>query len=394
VSWPSVTLGDVSVHIRNGASIKQSSDAKGLPITRIETIAAREINLKKCGYADVGENDFLGHRLDAGDILISHINSEKHLGKCAIYEGTRKDIVHGMNLLCLRPKQEIIFPRFLFHYLSSSVFLQMIPEITKKSVNQASFTVTAFKFLEISLPPLTEQKRIAAILDKADAIRRKRQQAIQLADDFLRAVFLDMFGDPVINPKGWEQKNLKDIARIQIGPFGTQLHKEDYITDGVPLINPSHIINSKIVPKRNLTVKADKCNDLPQYKLELDDIILGRRGEMGRAAIVSEKEIGWLCGTGSLFIRTTQKGAFAFYLHKFLTSDYMKNHLISESLGATMPNLNKTIVGNIQIPIPSEEALLKFQKILNVNKQLRVRMGGADKNLFVSLSQKAFVGEL
>ena len=115
---------------------------------------------------------------------------------------------------------------------------------------------------------------------------------------------------------------------------------------------------------------------------------------MGRAAIVSEKEIGWLCGTGSLFIRTTQKGAFAFYLHKFLTSDYMKNYLISESLGATMPNLNKTIVGNIQIPIPSEEALLKFQKILNVNKQLRVRMGGADKNLFVSLSQKAFRGDL
>ena len=66
---------------------------------------------------------------------------------------------------------------------------------------------------EIPLPPLPEQKRIAAILDKADAIRRKRRQAIKLADDFLRATFLDMFGDPVTNPKGWEVKELLTISQ-------------------------------------------------------------------------------------------------------------------------------------------------------------------------------------
>ena len=71
--------------------------------------------------------------------------------------------------------------------------------------------------IEIPLPPLAEQKRIAAILDKADAIRRKRQQAIQLADDFLRAVFLDMFGDPVTNPKGWEIAELGSISEVQGG---------------------------------------------------------------------------------------------------------------------------------------------------------------------------------
>ena len=151
---------------------------------------------------------------------------------------------------------------------------------------------------EIPLPPLKEQKRIAAILDKADNLRRKRQQAILLADEFLRAVFLDMFGDPVTNPKGWEIKPLRDVSRIQIGPFGTQLHKEDYIEGGIPLINPTHIVKGRIVPKSNLTISVEKNKDLPEYHLKTGDIIMGRRGEMGRCAVVEAKENGWMCGTG------------------------------------------------------------------------------------------------
>lgn len=393
MSWPTASLGDVATFINGDRGknypSKGSFISEGIPFISAGNLSNGELKPSSFNYISEECFNLLSNgKVIDNDILFCLRGS---LGKFAVV----KNIVNGAiasSLVIIRNNQKIDL-NFLKHYLGSPLCQREINQF-ENGAAQPNLSAKDLKNFKIPLPPLTEQKRIAAILDKADAIRRKRQQAIQLADDFLRAVFLDMFGDPVTNPKGWEKKNLKDIARIQIGPFGTQLHKEDYITDGVPLINPSHIINSNIVPKRNLTVRADKCNDLPQYKLELDDIILGRRGEMGRAAIVSEKEIGWLCGTGSLFIRTTQKGAFAFYLHKFLTSDYMKNYLISESLGATMPNLNKTIVGNIQIPIPSEEALLKFQKILNVNKQLRVRMGGADKNLFVSLSQKAFRGDL
>ena len=90
------------------------------------------------------------------------------------------------------------------------------------------------KSLEIPLPPLPEQKRIAAILDKADQLRQKRQQAIDLADEFLRSVFLDMFGDPVTNPKGWEvedfSRKMCALEHFRIGPFGTHASKkEDYI---------------------------------------------------------------------------------------------------------------------------------------------------------------------
>lgn len=204
-----------------------------------------------------------------------------------------------------------------------------------------------------------------------------------------------MFGDPVTNPKGWEVKRLKDIAKIQIGPFGTQLHKEDYIENGIPLINPTHIVKGNIVPKSNLTITEEKHASLSEYHLKVGDIILGRRGEMGRCAIVSENEEGWMCGTGSLFIRPNQIGEFSEYLNKLLSSHAIKNHLESESQGATMSNLNKTIVGNIQIPVPSNAALDKFTLLkTNFLKLAGSSHDFANEMLFESLSQKAFAGEL
>ena len=260
---------------------------------------------------------------------------------------------------------------------------------------QPNISASFLKEFEIPLPPLDEQKRIAAILDKADSVRRKRQQAIKLADDFLRSVFLDMFGDPVTNPKGWEVKSLKDIAKIQIGPFGTQLHKEDYIEGGIPLINPTHIVKGNIVPKTNLSVSNEKHATLSEYHLKVGDIIMGRRGEMGRCAIVNEKEAGWMCGTGSLYIRPNKAGVFSEYLNKLLSSQAIKNHLESESQGATMPNLNKNIVGNIQIPVPSDEVLDDFTRLkVKFLKLTETSQNFANEMIFESLSQKAFAGEL
>ena len=101
----------------------------------------------------------------------------------------------------------------------------------------------------IPLAPLDEQKRIAAILDKADAIRRKRKQAIQLADDFLRSVFLDMFGDPVSNPKGWKKKPLKELT-LKLGSGSTPRGgKEAYLEEGISLIRSLNVHDNKFVHK-------------------------------------------------------------------------------------------------------------------------------------------------
>ena len=150
----------------------------GLPITRIETIADGTINPAKVGFGDLRESDCADWLLQDGDILISHINSTKHLGKCAIYEGDPPALIHGMNLLALRVNPDVAAPRYVYWMLSSTGFRRQLPRITKNSVNQSSFNISSFKKLQIPLPPLAEQKRIAQILDKADALRAKRRAAL------------------------------------------------------------------------------------------------------------------------------------------------------------------------------------------------------------------------
>jgi type I restriction enzyme S subunit len=398
VSWPLVKLGTVSEFIRNGASIKQSNDAAGLPITRIETIADRTVNLDKCGFADVSESEYLNYRLRNGDILISHINSEKHLAKCAIFESDRGDIVHGMNLLCLRPSSGVIFSKYLFHYLSCPVFLRLIPAITKKSVNQASFTVTAFKDLEIPLPPLSEQKRIAAILDKADAIRRKRQQAIQLADDFLRAVFLDMFGDPVTNPKGFRKGPITELADIITG---NAFKSDEYVSDSevaVRLCRGTNVLTSYFDWSDTAYWPKDQLDGLERYLLSSGDVILAMDrpwiSSGLKVCIFPDQEVDTYLVQRVARLRP-KEAMFSEYIYSCIKSQAFEKHCCPTE--TTVPHISPVELRGYEVLIPDKTALTNYHATVGKIKSAIAGMQDAASyagNAFESLSQKAFSGQL
>ena len=174
-------LGECFSVIRNGASIRQTDGAGGFPITRIETIADKTINREKFGYGEIYDLDqYRDYILQDGDILMSHINSEKHLGKVALYsKQDDEQIIHGMNLLMLRADTQKVIPEYAKYYFESQKFLRQIGRITKKSVNQASFTVTAPKELEIPLASIIVRRDISEKLKKVDwlvSLRKKDRQ--------------------------------------------------------------------------------------------------------------------------------------------------------------------------------------------------------------------------
>lgn len=252
--------------------------------------------------------------------------------------------------------------------------------------------------IPIPLPPLPEQRRIAAILDKADALRTKRREALAQLDRLAQSIFVEMFGEPVTNSKGWPTHPLRELAsRIQIGPFGSQLHEEDYVEGGIPLVNPTHIQQGQIKPDWTLTVPHSKHAQLEQYHLSKGDLILGRRGEMGRCAVVSPGEDGWLCGTGSLFVRPNASVLSSRYLQAVISSPSMRRHLENVSQGVTMANLNKDIVGALPIALPPKEVQdIYFSRIGSVSGLIE-RHGLSEKaqqDLFASLQHRAFRGEL
>ena len=153
-------------------------------------------------------------------------------------------------------------------------------------------------------------------------------------------------------PENWEWCRLGEITyNISTGPFGTMLHKSDYTKSGIPLVNPMNIIEEKIIPSDKMLVNEETKKRLKSYILNEGDIVIGRRGEMGRCAIVTNIESGWICGTGSFFLQLSTS-IFKKYFIKYTRSESAKSILLGESVGSTMDNLNHRILNNLPFPLP------------------------------------------
>lgn len=198
-----------------------------------------------------------------------------------------------------------------------------------KGAAQRNLDVKSFKKLTIAIPPQSTQLAIVTELDKINELIRLKKEQLKDFDNLAQSLFYEMFGDPVENEKGWEVKKIGDLALVKTGPFGSMLHKEDYICDGIPLVNPVHMKDFKIVPDLDFTISKEKASELKNYLLKSNDVVFARRGDIGRCAIVSEAEQGFICGTGSLFVRFSEEIESIFIMY-IIRCDSFSKHLISK----------------------------------------------------------------
>ena len=201
---------------------------------------------------------------------------------------------------------------------------------------------------EFNLPPYSNQKPLADKLWAAYNLKASKLKLIDAIDEMVKSQFIEMFGDLSRNTKKWPIGSLGSISDIRIGPFGSLLHQHDYCFGGHPLINPSQIVDNEIVPDSKVAISESKFKELASYALRVNDVILGRRGEMGRAGIV--KQEGMLCGTGSMFIRA-KEDIDSYFIHQLLINPTYKELLARNSVGTTMMNLNTTIVSSLTVPL-------------------------------------------
>ena len=270
--------------------------------------------------------------------------------------------------LVIHDDNEVFIKDYLYYILSSPIMYAKFSQLAVGGVVN-NLNSSLVRKVTIPFPPKSTQLSIVSELDKINELIRLKKEQLKDYDNLAQSIFYEMFGDPVENEKGWEVKKIGDLAIVKTGPFGSMLHKEDYITDGIPLINPVHLKDFKIVPDKEFTISKEKACDLKNYMLQNNDVVFARRGDIGRCAIVSKTEHGYLCGTGSLFVRFTEDIESVFIMYIVRCESFSK-HLVSKAKGATMLNINSNTIADLGIilpPLPLQH--LFAQRIEQIERQ-------------------------
>ena len=336
-------------------------------------------------------------QLVVGDVLISRVVTDDM--RCAIVP-PELEPANCANIILLRPGSELN-SRYLYHLINSPYAQKYLLDRRVGSAQQVVNT-KILKNWEIPVPSLCEQERIVAILDEAFAgiatavanTEKNLANARELFENYLNGVFSR-------RGEGWIEKPLKEFSEsVSTGPFGSMLHKSDYVTVGVPLVNPVNIVDGTIRPDERKMISSDTRERLQSYILRAGDIVIARRGEIGRCAVVTKEQTGWVCGTGCFFVRPGNT-VDPYFLAHMLRSVRYRSELERLSSGATMLNLSNTALSNLRICIPSlaeqrniiahmSELLAQCEEVRSIYRNKLHALA----ELKQSLLQKAFSGEL
>ncbi len=329
---------------------------------------------------------------ERGDVLLAKITPCFENGKCLRPGQISNQIGFGSTEFhVLRANAELLDEDYLFYMIWSKQFRFLGEKSMSGAAGQKRVSADFLKSFEIPLPPLEEQKRIATILDKADAIRRKRQQAIQLTDEFLRAVFLDMFGDPVTNPKGWEIAKLSDVGTLDRGKSKHRPRNDPALLGGdYPLIQTGDVANSKGYIKKYKSTYSE---------LGLEQSRLWPAGTLCITIAANIAKTGVLtfdaCFPDSVVGFTPNHKATVEYVQHWL--GFLQKTLEASAPESAQKNINLAILRNLDIPLPEIEKQRAFSELVERTIRLLEKSTvfiSDNEYLFLSSSQKAFSGSL
>jgi len=328
--------------------------------------------------------------LQPGDVLIARMPDP--LGRACIFPGDSKPSVTAVDVCIVRPEPSDVDAAWLKWAINSARFRAELDRFatgtTRKRISRKNLGK-----IPLQLPPLPEQQRIAAILDKADAACRKRQVTLDLADQFLRSAFLDLFGDPVTNPKRWPTERVeKCAAEVVDCPHSTPRWTEE----GVKCIRTSNLGHGNWVwDDTRYVTEQEYVERSSRGEAVAGDVILSREGTVGIAAIVPPDTR--LCmGQRLVRVRPGNRLESEFLLAVLLW--LLSPHLIARvMIGSTSKHLNVKEFRRMKIPVPPIEAQKHYTQLANSLRTLALRYSDAaeaEKVLGAALTQCAFRGEL
>lgn len=453
-SWTITELGELLERITNGLNIKQNREPKGIPVTRIETISKGEFDFERVQYVhDIEDEKKDKYLLKQGDILFSHINSDLHLGKTAIFSSNRQ-ILHGVNLLLLRTKQDLLFPKYLHYLLNYYRRIGVFIAIAQHAVNQSSLNQAKIKSLRIPLTSINEQKSIVAEIEKqfsrldgaisnlkrvkANLKRyktavlkaavegklteewRKANPDVEPASELLKRILAERkkkwevehpgkkYKEPTPPDtsnlpellKGWVWATIEQLAtKVQYGSSA----KTNEHSSGVPVLRMGNIFEGQL--------KLDDLKYLPKNHPEFPDLLL-EKGDL----LFNRTNSPELVGKTTVYMGKPKPCSFASYLIRVKMADGIRSNFVSFYINSVygrkwiktvvsqqvgQANVNGTKLQALLIPLPPdteqqkiiEEVESRFSVTEEIEAAIETNLKRADR-LCHSILKKAFSGKL
>ncbi|MEG4294132.1 restriction endonuclease subunit S [Microcoleus sp. C2C3] len=302
--------------------------------------------------------------------------------------------------LVLSNRLENVDSNYFFHLLgSNAVYLEFARRAAGATVK--NLNIDLVKGVQIPLPPLEEQKRIAEILDRAEELRSKRREAIAQLDTLTQAIFFEMFGEPVLN--GWAMETIAEIVHpssgsIRTGPFGSNLLHSEFVEEGVAVLGIDNAVANEFRWGERRFISELKYRGLKHYTVRPGDVIITIMGTCGRCAVVPDN-IPVAINTKHLCCITLNPAkCLPRFLHAyFLLHPIARQYLNQTKKGAIMAGLNMAIIKSMPIFIPSLSLQKEFTRRAEAVDKLkaahRASLSELDA-LFASLQHRAFRGEL
>ncbi len=395
--WKLAKCSDI-IDVRDGTHDTPPKVAEGYPLVTSKNLKNGKIDFSDVTY--ISEESFREVEkrsgVDDGDVLMAMIGT---IGSPVLVAKECDFAIKNVALFKL-PKEKVDGSFFVHLLNSPSIWAQL--NQNSRGGNQKFVSLTVLRELWIPDIPLSEQKRIAEILDRAEALRAKRRAALALLDELTQSIFLDMFGDPAVNPKGFPIKVLSELYinpkdGTKCGPFGSALKKHEYVESGVAVWNMDNIdpAGRMVLPFR-MWITESKYRKLNAYSVMDGDIIISRAGTVGKMCVTKLGSLPSIISTNLIRLRLGPNLLPIHFVSLMLYCTGRIRRLKTGTDGA-FTHMSTGILDTLRFPYPPLDLQHQFAAIVgSMDRQKETMLSQLTEldQLFASLQHRAFRGEL
>ena len=386
-------LKDITELITCGVAKRPEYTKEGIMFLSSQNVKADKIILDKYNYISIYDYERLTkiNKPEKGDILYTRVGS---FGEAAVVDIDDKFALY-VSLTLIKPKKELVNNRYLMHFLNSPKVKEFAKNNTR-GIGVQNLNVDTVREFDIVIPSLNTQKKIVECLDKAQKLIDKRKEQIEALDELVKSKFIEMFGDPIINGKNYELKNLDEIClKITDGTHNSPSNT----TEGVPYVTAKHLKQYGLdfyseptyVAIEDHEVIYKRCNP------EKGDVLYIKDGATTGIAGINHYDFEFSMLSSLALLKLNTNLINNYYLVNYLNNDSVKDRIINDMVGGAINRLTLMRIKNIKVVMPPIELQNQFADFVKQVDKLKFEMEKSLKELednFNSLMQKAFKGEL